>query len=254
MAHLVIENVTVDYIQKRTANLFTAIHHLSLTVERGEFVAIVGPSGCGKSTLLNLVAGLQPFQQGKLTLNSKLICGPGRDRAMVFQSPALLPWRTVLNNVLYGLELQGIERSVAKAKAYRFIELVGLSGFAESFPNELSGGMQQRVNLARALAVEPSLLLMDEPLSALDAMMRENMQLEIQRIWQTSQTSVLYVTHQIDEAVFLADRVVVMAARPGRICKELPIPFARPRDLSIKRQSDFSRLCEEIWQALQANT
>lgn len=251
MTHLSLANVTASYVNKRTATSLLALQNITLTINEGEFVAIVGPSGCGKSTLLNLVAGLQAPQSGEIILNGKPIQGPGRDRAMVFQVPALLPWRTVLANVSYGLELQGVPALEAKKRALQFIDLVGLSDFVQSFPNELSGGMQQRANLARALSVEPSLLLMDEPLSALDAIMRENMQAEIQRIWQESRQSVLYVTHQIDEAIFLADRVIVMSDRPGRIEKIIQVRLSRPRPLSIKQHPSFVQLSEEIWQSLQ---
>lgn len=251
MTHLSLANVTASYVNKRTATSLLALQNITLTINEGEFVAIVGPSGCGKSTLLNLIAGLQAPQSGEIILNGQPIQGPGRDRAMVFQVPALLPWRTVLANVSYGLELQGVPALEAKKQALRFIDLVGLSDFAQSFPNELSGGMQQRANLARALAVEPSLLLMDEPLSALDAILRESMQAEIQRIWQESRQSVLYVTHQIDEAIFLADRVIVMSDRPGRIEKIVQVRLSRPRQLSIKQHPSFVQLSEEIWQSLQ---
>lgn len=251
MTHLSLANVTASYVNKRTATSLLALQNITLTINEGEFVAIVGPSGCGKSTLLNLIAGLQAPQSGEIILNGQPIQGPGRDRAMVFQVPALLPWRTVLANVSYGLELQGVPALEAKKQALRFIDLVGLSDFVQSFPNELSGGMQQRANLARALAVEPSLLLMDEPLSALDAILRESMQAEIQRIWQESRQSVLYVTHQIDEAIFLADRVIVMSDRPGRIEKIIQVRLSRPRQLSIKQHPSFVQLSEEIWQSLQ---
>lgn len=251
MTHLSLANVTASYVNKRTATSLLALQNITLTINEGEFVAIVGPSGCGKSTLLNLIAGLQAPQSGEIILNGQPIQGPGRDRAMVFQVPALLPWRTVLANVSYGLELQGVPALEAKKQALRFIDLVGLSDFVQSFPNELSGGMQQRANLARALAVEPSLLLMDEPLSALDAILRESMQAEIQRIWQESRQSVLYVTHQIDEAIFLADRVIVMSDRPGRIEKIVQVRLSRPRQLSIKQHPSFVQLSEEIWQSLQ---
>lgn len=169
---------------------------------------------------------------------------------MVFQAPALLPWRTVRANVAYGLELHGLGRQEAQRRAQPLIELVGLHGFEENYPRELSGGMQQRVNLARALAVQPQLLLLDEPLSALDAQTRELMQVELQRIWLEQRCSALYVTHQIDEAIFLADKVVVMSARPGQIQQVIPIDFPRPRPLTIKRHPTFVALTEQIWQLL----
>lgn len=246
-----IRNLSVSYYTQHQVAPINALEGLTITVAEREFVTIVGPSGCGKSSLLHAVAGLLPDITGELRVNDRTIRGPGRERAMVFQSAALLPWRTVRGNVAYGLELHGLSTRQAQQRAQPFIELVGLSDFAENYPRELSGGMQQRVNLARALAVEPALLLLDEPLSALDAHAREIMQLELQRIWLESQCSALYVTHQIDEAIFLADKVVVISARPGRVKQVIPVHFARPRALSIKRQPEFARLSEQIWQQLQ---
>ncbi|MCX6048593.1 MAG: ABC transporter ATP-binding protein [Chloroflexi bacterium] len=251
MAKLEIHNLSVEYTLKRTNQSVLALQAVDLTVQNGEFVAIVGPSGCGKTTLLNLVAGLWPITQGKIHLNGRPVQGPGNDRAMVFQTPALLPWRTVQANVGYGLTLQGYSRLETQARTQRFIELVGLAGFEESYPHELSGGMQQRANLARALAVEPALLLLDEPLSAVDAQTREILQIELQRIWLATRHSALYVTHQIDEAIFLADKVVVMATRPGRIQAVIAVDLPRPRPLSIKRHPAFIALSEQIWQLLQ---
>ena len=254
MAKLEIHNLSLEYTLKRTNQAVLALQAVDLTVQNGEFVAIVGPSGCGKTTLLNLVAGLWPITQGKIHLDGRRVQGPGRDRAMVFQTPALLPWRSVQANVGYGLALQGYPRLEIQARVQRFIELVGLAGFEESYPHELSGGMQQRVNLARALAVEPSLLLLDEPLSAVDAQTREILQMELQRIWLATRHSALYVTHQIDEAIFLADKVVVMATRPGRIQAVIKVDLPRPRPLSIKRHPTFITLSEQIWQLLQRDS
>lgn len=251
MAKLEIRNLSTAYTMKRTQQTITALQAFDLTVETGEFVAIVGPSGCGKTTLLNQIAGLWPITHGEIRLDGHPVQGPGRERAMVFQAPALLPWRTVQANVAYGLELQGYPRREVRTRVQRFIDLVGLRGFEESYPRELSGGMQQRVNLARALAVEPALLLLDEPLAAVDAQTREVLQLELQRIWLATQHSALYVTHQIDEAIFLADKVVVMAPRPGRIQAIMHIDFPRPRPSSLKRHAAFVQLTEDIWQLLQ---
>ncbi len=223
-----------------------ALDGLTFTVERGEFIALVGPSGCGKTSLLNVVAGLLPLTAGELLLNGEPIQGPGADRAMVFQSPALLPWRTVLGNVGYGLELQGVRRADAQRRALPFIELVGLRDFEACYPRELSGGMQQRVNLARALAIEPALLLFDEPLAALDAQTRENMQTELERLWLRDQPTALFVTHQINEAIFLADRVLVMAERPGRILTEVPVDLPRPRPPRCRRLPYFIELEDYI--------
>ncbi|MFN8492874.1 MAG: ABC transporter ATP-binding protein [Caldilineaceae bacterium] len=254
MTNLTIRNLSVAYRLQRQGVFILAVDQLNLTVAAGEFVTIVGPSGCGKSTLLHAVAGLLPDINGEIRLADRPIGGPGRERAMVFQAPSLLPWRTVRSNVAYGLELHGFTPREAQRRAQPWIELVGLERFAESYPRELSGGMQQRVNLARALAVQPELLLFDEPLSALDAQTREVMQVELQRIWLETRCSALYVTHQIDEAIFLADKVVVMSARPGRIEEVIPVNFPRPRALTLKRQPTFAALTEQIWQRLQLDT
>jgi NitT/TauT family transport system ATP-binding protein len=248
MARLQLDRINISYIMKKTGRSLDAVRDLSFTVDDGEFVSIVGPTGCGKTSALYAIAGLIFPREGYLNLDGRPIAGPGRDRAMVFQQPALLPWRTVLRNVAYGLEMQGVAR--AEEQARRYVALVGLHGFEESYPNELSGGMQQRVNLARALAVEPGILLLDEPLAALDAQSREYMQVELQRIWMEQQTTALYVTHQISEALFLSDRVLVMSARPGRIKAVVPVEEKRPRRPGIHRTLPFIRLEEEIWSLL----
>jgi len=251
MTQLTIRNLSISYTLQRQATFVHALQRVNLTVRAGEFVTLVGPSGCGKSTLLHAVAGLLPTYTGEILIDEQPIHGPGRERAMVFQAPALLPWRTVAGNVAYGLELHGLPQRQARQRAQPWIELVGLGGFAESYPRELSGGMQQRVNLARALAVQPELLLFDEPLSALDAQTREVMQVELQRIWLETRCSALYVTHQIDEAIFLADKVVVLSARPGCVQQVIPVNFPRPRQLTLKHQPAFAALTEQIWQLLQ---
>lgn len=250
MSQLSVQHLAISYQMKRTRQTLEAVHDASFAVDHGEFVSIVGPSGCGKTSILHAVAGLLAPERGVMSLDGHPIQGPGRDRAMVFQSPALLPWRTVLRNVAYGLELQGMAQGEACDRARRYVELVGLHGFEESYPNELSGGMQQRANLARALAVEPRMLLFDEPLSALDAQSREHMQAELQRIWLEQRTTALYVTHQISEALFLSDRVVVMSSRPGRIKAIIPVEEERPRRLGIQRTASFLRLEEQIWSLL----
>jgi len=231
---------------RRTGGHVPALRDLNFSISNGKFVCIVGTSGCGKTTLLNVIAGLQPPTEGDVYLDGVPVHGPGRDRAMVFQSAALMPWRTVLRNVTYGLELQHHSVREASQLARPWIELVGLKGFEQSYPRELSGGMQQRVNLARALATNPKMLLMDEPFASLDGQMREYMQGEIERIWrQTSQTTI-FVTHLIDEAIFLADEIIVMTARPGRVKAMLPVDLPRPRTMQIKKTASFRALEDQL--------
>ena len=251
MAQLEVHQLTAGYTMQRDRRSLVAVAEVSFAVRPGEFVAIVGPSGCGKTTVLNVIAGLLAPQGGRITLDGRPISGPGRERAMVFQAPALLPWRTVVGNVAYGLELQGTARRTAAAIAREHLALVGLGGFAESYPRELSGGMQQRANLARALAVQPSVLLCDEPLAALDAQTREYMQAELQRIWLERPMTAIYVTHNIAEAIFLADRVLVLSAAPGRLKADIAVSLPRPRPLSIQRTPQFLALEEEIWGLLE---
>ena len=251
MLSLNIEQLTVEYRMRRTRKSVLAVKDVSFGVERGEFAAIVGPSGCGKTTILNAIAGLLPEKRGRVYCSGQEVNGPGRERAMVFQTPALLPWRTVLRNVCYGLELQGLGTREAGRLAQGYIELVGLRGFEESYPHELSGGMQQRANLARALAVQPQVLLFDEPLAALDAQTREAMQSELQRIWLEDRTTAVYVTHQISEATFLADRVLVMTPSPGQIKASVPVPLSRPRPLAAQRTEPFLELERRIWELIE---
>ncbi|HJT89712.1 MAG TPA: ABC transporter ATP-binding protein [Bryobacteraceae bacterium] len=229
-----------------------ALSDVSLTVEDGEFLAIVGPSGCGKTSLLNIVAGLLPYQDGTVAIDGKKVTGPGVDRAVVFQHSSLLPWRTITGNVRYGMELQRrFDEATMRERTEYFTRLVGLSGFEKHYPSELSGGMQQRVNLARALAADPVVLLMDEPFAALDAQTREFMQAELLKIWAQAQKTVLFITHQINEAIYVADRVVVMSARPGRVKDVFRVPFARPRTLSLKRDQRFLEIEDKIWQLVE---
>jgi NitT/TauT family transport system ATP-binding protein len=245
-------DVTIHYWIERSARPFLAVDRVSLDIRPGELVAIVGPSGCGKTTFLNAVDGLLPISGGTLELNGAPIARPGRDRAMVFQQASLLPWRTVLGNVVYGLELQGrVSKSSRTASGREFIRLVGLAGFEDAFPTELSGGMQQRVNLARALATDPEMLLLDEPFAALDAQTREFMQRELLRIWGETRKTALFITHDIKEAIYLADRVMVFSRRPGRLkaCVEIDLP--RPRELSAKREARFLEYEDEIWKSIE---
>jgi NitT/TauT family transport system ATP-binding protein len=251
MAHLEALDIQMEFFQSRLKTRMLAIDNLTTYVEQGEFVSIVGPSGCGKSTFLKIVDGLAQPTRGELRLGGRPIVGPGLDRAMVFQDASLFPWYTVLRNVSYGLECQGTRAAEAQRRAQPLIELVGLSGFEHHYPYELSGGMQQRVNLARALAVDPQLLLMDEPFAALDAQTRELMQSELLGIWQQTRKTVLFVTHQIDEAIYLSDRVLVMSARPGRLLADIRIDLPRPRNLEIKRTPHFLDYTDQVWRLIE---
>lgn len=207
-----------------------AIADFDLEVRNGEFVCLLGPSGCGKTTILRIIAGLQTATTGSITLKGMEITGPGSDRGMVFQEFGLFPWRTVKKNVEFGLEIQKKSEKEIEETSKRFIDLVGLTGFENSHPNQLSGGMKQRVGIARALASDPAILLMDEPFGALDAQTRNQMQKELLRIWQETKKTVIFVTHSVDEAVFLADRIIVLTTRPGRIKNIYEIKLPRPRD------------------------
>jgi len=243
--------VAIHYRRQRTGDELVAVEAVDLGVSGGEFVSIVGPSGCGKTTFLNAVDGLLPIAAGSLLLDGREITAPGPDRAMVFQQPSLLPWRTVSGNVVYGLEMQHRAGPERRDIVRQLIDLVGLSGFADSWPSELSGGMQQRVNLARALATDPELLLLDEPFAALDAQTRETMQQELLRIWSKTRKTAIFITHDIAEAVYLADRVIVFTARPGRVKLELKIDLPRPRDLRLKREARFVDLERTIWETIR---
>ena len=229
-----------------------ALADIDFTVRDGEFVAIVGPSGCGKSTLLRILAGLMPPTSGQAELAGSPIDGPRRDIGVVFQSPVLFPWRTVLANAELPVDVQGHDRKAMRAKALELLKLVGLEGFESRYPRELSGGMQQRVSLVRALIHDPALLLMDEPFGALDAMTRETMHIELQRIWMERRKTIVFITHSIAEAVFLADRVLVMTPRPGKIGAELKIDLPRPRALDVVNTEIFGSYVRQIRAALNA--
>jgi NitT/TauT family transport system ATP-binding protein len=228
-----------------------ALEGFDLSVRDGEFVAIVGPSGCGKSTFLHMLGGFEPASAGDMRLDGAPIAGPGPDRGMLFQEYALYPWRTVMGNVLWPLEVQGMAKTERRALAERFVSMVGLDHFRDHYPSELSGGMKQRVALARVLVFDPRILLMDEPFGALDAQNRELMQEELQRIWDSTRRTVLFVTHDIDEAVYLADRVIVFTARPGRIKRDIRIDLPRPRDIEIKKSGPYAAYRNLIWDLLR---
>ena len=229
-----------------------ALTDIDFTVRDGEFVSVVGPSGCGKSTLLRILAGLNPPTSGTASLAGSAITGPRRDIGVVFQSPVLFPWRDVLANVLLPADVQHLDRVALTHRAMALLALVGLQGFERRLPSELSGGMQQRVALVRALIHDPALLLMDEPFGALDAMTRETMNLELQRIWMERRKTVLFITHSVGEAVFLADRVLVMSPRPGRIVDTLAVDFPRPRTLDVMNTPAFGTHVARIRRALNA--
>jgi len=245
------EDVSLTYHNTRTKERTWALDRINLEIEDGEFVSVVGPSGCGKTTFLNIVDGLIKPTLGKVFIDRKEVTGPGTDRAVVFQADCLLPWRTVLANVGYGLELRGVPKAQVRDRARAHVELVGLTGFETRYPHELSGGMRQRVNLARALACDPIVLLLDEPFAALDAQTREFMQYELLNIWAKSRKTALFVTHQINEAVFLSDRVIVFSARPGRIKADIRIDIPRPRRLADKRDPRFLQFEDQIWALIE---
>ncbi len=223
-----VNGVSKVFINKRGERV-EALSDISLTIEENEFLTILGPSGCGKTTLLRAIAGLTHFDSGEILVGGEPVRGPGPERAMVFQSFALLPWATALNNIAFGLRLRGVDKAEREARAHELAELVGLRGFENRLPGELSGGMQQRVGLARALAVQPSVLLMDEPFGAVDEQTRRLLQEELLGIWERRRVTVVFVTHSIEEAVLLGDRVAVMTPRPGRIGELVTVPLERPR-------------------------
>ena len=227
------------------------LKNIDLAVEQGEFISVVGPSGCGKTTFLRMVAGLEPATSGTILLDGKPLAGPGTNRGFVFQNDSLLPWRTILSNALIGPELAGSVGAKERQRTLDLLKLVGLGGFENYYPRQLSGGMRQRVNLARALGIDPDVLLMDEPFASLDAQTREIMQTELLRIWEQGRKTVLFVTHQIDEAVFLSDRVLVFARRPGRLQESIEIKLPRPRSLALKRTPEFIAYVDRIWTMIE---
>jgi NitT/TauT family transport system ATP-binding protein len=250
-SHVHIENVRKVYQTRRDE--IEAIRSVSMDVQNGEFVSILGPSGCGKSTLLMAIGGLLPVTAGKILIERDEVTGPRRDTGVVFQSPVLMPWRSIFKNVLFPIETLGLPRNDYEARAVELLEMTGLSEFKENFPSELSGGMQQRVAICRALIHNPSLLLMDEPFSALDAMTRDYMNQELLRIWQEFQKTVLFVTHSIREAVFLSDRVFVMSPRPALISRVVDIKLPRPRELAIEETPEFNAYVADLRKSIEGH-
>lgn len=243
---IVFDRVAKQFQLARGGPPLTALDGLSLAIEDRSFVCLVGPSGCGKSTLLNLVAGFETPSRGSVTLEGQAISAPGPDRGMVFQEAALFPWLTVMGNVCYGPQRRGIQRSIYRPAAEALLEEVGLHRFFDSYPRELSGGMRQRVAIARALVNEPKVLLLDEPFGALDAQTRSLMQELLLKIWDQRQRTVLFVTHDVDEAVFMADRVIVMSRPPGRILADVNVDLPRPRTFEILTGSKFATIKRDV--------
>lgn len=228
------------------------LDHFTLNVAPGEFVSLIGPSGCGKTTALRIAAGLLAPSSGHVVVDGEPSMGPSRKKSIVFQHFNLFPWRTCLNNVVYGLEIQGVPKAERIARAHELLSLVGLESHAGHYPSEMSGGQRQRVGIARALAIEPKLLLMDEPFGALDALTREYLQGELQRICAEKDLTVLFVTHSIDEALFLSDRIIVMGVHPGRVIAEFPISLPKPRgDYNFRAEPEYAVTREKIWDLLQ---
>lgn len=231
-----------------------ALDRTSFKVKEGEFITILGPSGCGKSTILRIVAGLEEPSSGKVYLDGREVKGPGSDRGMVFQSYTLYPWLTVEDNIAFGLKLKGTTRKQCKEAAQHYLELIGLSGFEKHYPIQLSGGMKQRVAIARALANDPEILLMDEPFGALDAQTRSIMQEILLKVWEESKKTILFITHDVEESIFLADSVYVMTARPGRLKENIPVNLPRPRDYNIKSSSEFLSLKTRLLDLIREET
>lgn len=240
--YIKVEDVSKQYVQNN--KVFQAMEHVSLNIERGEFICLLGPSGCGKTTLLNSIAGFERVSSGRITIDGNEVTEPSNKNVTIFQNYGLLPWRTVKKNVELGLEGKKLSKKERAEIADKFINIVGLSEFSKSHPNQLSGGMQQRVAIARALAVDPEIIFMDEPFGALDALTRLKMQDEISSIWENQKKTIIFVTHDIEEAVFLADRVVVMTPNPGKIKSIINVPIARKRD---RTSPDFLKIRDRIF-------
>lgn len=248
-----VRGVTVRYDIARTGTSLMAVEGVNLDIAEGEFVTVLGPSGCGKTTVMNVIAGLVQPTEGTVTVDGRIVTGPGPDRAVVFQDYALLPWRSVFDNVRFGLEMQSTLNSGDwRERVQNAIELVGLAGFEQSYPRELSGGMQQRVGLARAIVAEPRILLMDEPLGAVDALTREVMRDEIEKLITATGKTVIFITHSIEEAILLGDRIVVFKSHPGAVLEEITVDLPRPRsELGAQSDPRYLELRDHLWDVLQ---
>ena len=243
--------VSIRGVDKKFGNGFHALDNISLDIADGQFLSVVGPSGCGKSTLLQIVAGLVPASSGEVVLDGHTVVGPQPNEvAVVFQDALLLPWKTTLQNVEFPLDLQGVPAAERRAKSLEMLELVGLSAFADAYPQQLSGGMRQRVSIARGLAQDPRIILMDEPFGALDEQTRIRMGQELVRIWERSRKTVLFITHSLAEAIFLSDVVVVMGRNPGRILERMEVPLPRPRSSDVMGSDVFGQMRNRLWHLL----
>jgi NitT/TauT family transport system ATP-binding protein len=251
-ANVEVRGVNKSFRHQLEATDLKVLDDISLTFEGGTFTCVVGPSGCGKSTLLRVIDGLIPPDSGVVMIGGEPVKEPSLDRGFVFQQFNLLPWRTVIANIEFGLENLGVKKDERRRRAKEVLKVVDLEGFERYFPGQLSGGMQQRVGLARALAVDPSILLMDEPFGSVDDQTRMLLQDELLGIWEKDQKTVVFVTHDIEEAIYLADRIVVMRARPSRVTRVIDVPFGRPRDEGIRGSAEMGRLKQEIWNELKA--
>jgi NitT/TauT family transport system ATP-binding protein len=244
-AYVSVDDLDVTY-QTKEGKEVTAIDGMSMDIARGQFVSVVGPSGCGKSTLLKVVGGLLGATAGTVSIDGAPVRGPSREVGIVFQAPVLLPWRTVLDNTLLVPKVQHLDREKHRDRALELLQMVGLEGFESKYPYELSGGMQQRAAVVRALVADPPILLMDEPFGALDALTREQLNVDLQRIWMTAQKTVMFITHSVTESIFLGDRVVVMGARPGRVLEDITIDLPRPRELSSMASPEFGAYSDHV--------
>ncbi|WP_250494839.1 ABC transporter ATP-binding protein [Caballeronia sp. GAWG1-1] len=247
---IVARGLGLTYENEATGSSLTVLDNFDLSVREGEFLAVLGPSGCGKSTFLSILAGLVPQTAGEITVDGEPVSAARQKLGVVFQGYALFPWRTVRKNVETGLEIRGVKAVQRRSEAERFLRLVGLLDFADHYPHQLSGGMRQRVAIARVLAYGPEILLMDEPFGALDAQTRESLQQELLAIWEQSAKTVVFVTHSIDEAIFLADRVAIMGRAPGRVKEIIDIDLPRPRDASLRHSAAFMALRQRAWASL----